>query len=92
MDTAVGTRHVACDGAFNIRDLVGIPRRTGRRPGGGRSTERTVSIASGRPPPASCEVWDGRPLLDLRTSGEVELGTFRSEGAEVVHLPVLQEI
>lgn len=92
MDTAVGTRHVECDGAFNIRDLGGYPTADG-------STTRWQTIYRadglhrvGEEAARRLRELGWQTVLDLRTFGEVELGTFRGDGPEVVHLPVLQEI
>lgn len=92
MQTAAGTRHVECDGAFNIRDLGGYPTVDGAT-----TRWRTIYRADGlhRVGEEASEQlrrlgW--QTVLDLRTFGELDLGAFRSEAAEVVHLPVLQHI
>ncbi|MDQ3385652.1 MAG: tyrosine-protein phosphatase [Actinomycetota bacterium] len=84
------TRHVACDGAFNLRDLGGYPTADGRSvrwqvlyraDGLHRIPASTTS---------SLEHLGWRTVLDLRTSGEVDAGAFRAAGIEVIHLPVLR--
>lgn len=92
MDVALGTRHVACQSAFNVRDLGGYPTADGSRTRWG-----TVYRAAGLHRASAQDVdrlgglgW--RTVIDLRSFAEVEQGTFRCEGTEVVHLPVLSEV
>jgi protein-tyrosine phosphatase len=86
-----GTRHIECDGAFNIRDLGGYVSDDGR-------AERwcTLYRADGlhRIPLVGLDrtralAW--RTVLDLRTMGERELATYCDGGVEVVHLPLLRQ-
>lgn len=91
MEAAVGSRHVVCDGAFNVRDLGGYPTADGSRTKLG-----TVYRADGLHRASADDVqrlgelgW--RTVLDLRTLSELEHGEFRCPGTEVVHLPVLKE-
>lgn len=93
MDTVLPApvRHIACEGAFNVRDLGGYETLDGRR-----VRWRRVYRADGlhRVPLAeerSLDELGWRTVLDLRTIAEVEGGAFRCEGVEVVHLPVLRE-
>ena len=84
------TRHVACDGAFNIRDLGGYPTADGRS-----VRWQVLYRADGlhRIPAAAASSLDHlgwRTVLDLRTAGEVEAGAFRAAGVDVIHLPVLR--
>lgn len=84
-------RHIACDGAFNVRDLGGY------RAGDGRTVRwRTLFRADGlhRVEAADRDVlaalgW--RTVLDLRTVVEVESGSYVRDGVDVVHLPLLRE-
>ncbi len=84
-------RHVACEGAFNIRDLGGYETDDG-----GSVRWQVLYRADGLhriPPGARGAVrhlgW--RTVLDLRTTGEVDAGAFAGAGAEIVHLPILRE-
>lgn len=86
-----GTRHIECEGAFNIRDLGGYVTDDGL-------TVRwcTLYRADGlhRIPVTSLDRardlgW--RTVLDLRTSAEREIGAYCDAGVEIVHLPVLRE-
>lgn len=90
MDVLSRTRHIPCEGSFNLRDLGGYPASDGR-------TVRwnVLYRADGlhRIPPDRLHTlaplgW--RTVLDLRTTGEVDTGAFRSYGVEVVHLPILR--
>lgn len=90
--SSTGTRHVECDGAFNIRDLGGYPTMNGTT-----TRWQTIYRADGlhrvdqaRARQLSELGW--QTVLDLRTFDEVNLGVYRCDGVEVVHLPVLQEI
>lgn len=92
MVTTVGTRHVECEGAFNIRDLGGYPTADG-------STTRwqTIYRADGLhrvDQQAARQLRDlgWQTVIDLRTFGELDHGVYRCDVAEVVHLPVIQEI
>lgn len=92
MDAALGTRHVACESAFNVRDLGGYPTADGSRTKWG-----TVYRADGlhRASVEDVERLGGlgwRTVIDLRTFAELEQGAFRCEGTEVVHLPVLGQV
>lgn len=89
--TALPTRHVECKGAFNVRDLGGYRTLDGRS-----IRWRTIFRADGlHRVPGTSETalaelgW--RTVIDLRTAAETEIGTFRCDGVEVVHLPVLRE-
>jgi protein-tyrosine phosphatase len=85
------SRHVECKGAFNVRDLGGyrtVDDRTIRW--------RTIFRADGlHCVPGTSETalaelgW--RTVIDLRSAAETEVGTYRCDGVEVVHLPVLRE-
>lgn len=84
------TRHIGCDGAFNIRDLGGYATTDGRS-----VRWQVLYRADGlhRIPPDATPVvarlgW--RTVVDLRTTGEVEAGAFCAEGPETVHLPILR--
>lgn len=83
-------RHVACEGAFNIRDIGGYPTSSGRPVRGG-----VVYRADGlhRIPPGGASAlrplgW--RTVIDLRTTREVACGAYRAEGVEVINLPMLR--
>lgn len=85
-------RHIACDGAFNLRDLGGYTTADGRT-----VRWQTLYRADGlhRIPAGAAHAvaplrW--RTVLDLRTKGEFDDGAFAHlEGAEVIHLPVIRE-
>ena len=89
--TLTVTRHVDCDGAFNLRDLGGY------RTGEGRTLRwRTLFRADGlhRVSGSSLAAVDSlrcRTVLDLRTSVEVDAGQYRSTGVDVLHLPMLRD-
>lgn len=83
-------RHIACDGAFNIRDVGGYATTDGQ-------TVRWQALyrADGlhRIPAdavTTLERLGWRTVLDLRTTDEVDAGAFRCNGVEVIHLPVLR--
>lgn len=84
-------RHVECKGAFNVRDLGG------HRAADGRSLRwRTLFRADGlHRVPGTSETairelgW--RTVIDLRSAAETDIGMYRCDGVEVVHLPVLSE-
>ena len=88
------SRHIGCDGAFNIRDLGGYATDDGRA-----VRWHTLYRADGlhRIPPgaaAAVEPLGWRTVVDLRTNGEVDAGAFDGSalvGLEVVHLPMLRE-
>ena len=89
--TALPSRHIDCKGAFNVRDLGGYETADGRT-----LRWRTLFRADGlhRVPGTSESAlvelgW--RTVIDLRTTAETEVGTYRCDGVEVVHLPVLRE-
>lgn len=83
-------RHIACDGAFNVRDLGGYATASGET-----VRWQTLYRADGlhRIPDVSTAVIRNlclRTVLDLRTTGEVDAGAFRADGIEVINLPVLR--
>ena len=85
------TRHIDCEGAFNLRDLGGYETADGRtlrwrmlfRADGLHRVEGTALSAVHD---LGC-----RTVLDLRTAEEVEGGQYRCDGVEVLHLPVLRD-
>jgi protein-tyrosine phosphatase len=84
-------RHIPCDGAFNIRDLGGYEVADGRS-----VRWQVLYRADGlhRIPPdgrAAVGHLGWRTVLDLRTTGEVDVASFAAAGVEVVHLPILRE-
>ena len=90
MPVASRARHIRCEGAFNIRDIGGYRTSSGQTVRSG-----LVYRADGlhRIPPGGAAAlghlgW--RTVIDLRTVGEVAAAAFRSEGVEVVNLPVLR--
>lgn len=80
-------------GAFNVRDLGGLPTEDG-----GNLARGLVYRADGlhRLPSAEVERLAAagiRTVVDLRTSGELEIAaSVRGEGIAVLHLPVLREV
>lgn len=85
--TALPTRHVVCDNAFNVRDLGGYRTFDGRA-----VRWRRLFRADGLHRVAGEDLAELglRTVIDLRTPAEVEIGTHESR-AQLVHLPVLQE-
>ena len=85
------TRHIECDGAFNLRDLGGY------RAADGRTVRwRTLFRADGLhrvtgPSLAAVRALRCRTVLDLRTSVEVDAGQYRCIGVDVLHLPLLRD-
>ncbi|MDQ1396458.1 MAG: protein-tyrosine phosphatase [Acidimicrobiaceae bacterium] len=85
-----GTRHIPCEGAFNVRDLGGYAGLDGRevrwctlyRADGLHRVPESLGIATDLG-------W--RTVLDLRTSNEHEAGAYLGAGPEVVHLPMIRE-
>jgi protein tyrosine/serine phosphatase len=83
-------RHIACDAAFNVRDLGGY------RAGDGRAVRwRRVFRADGLhrigPDDRTLDGLEWRTVIDLRTIAEVDAGRYERPGVEVVHVPVLRE-
>jgi protein-tyrosine phosphatase len=87
--TALPTRHVACDNAFNVRDLGGYRtaddrtirwRTLFRADGIHRALDSTALLDLGL-----------RTVIDLRSPAEIEVGMYRASGTAVVHLPVLDQ-
>ncbi|MEJ7764003.1 MAG: tyrosine-protein phosphatase [Acidimicrobiales bacterium] len=83
-------RHISCDGAFNIRDIGGYRTTSGRD-----VRRQAVYRADGlhRVPPAGAHALEHlgwRTVIDLRTTGEVDAGSFAAEGVVVVNLPILR--
>ena len=89
--TVTLSRHIDCDGAFNLRDLGGY------RAADGRAVRwRTLFRADGLhrvtgPALAAVRGLRCRTVLDLRTPLEVDAGQYRCVGVDVVHLPLLRE-
>jgi protein-tyrosine phosphatase len=84
-------RHIACDGAFNLRDLGGYTGADGRTV---RWDVLFRADSLHRDPAATIRTgthlgW--RTVLDLRTADEVALGRFEVADVELLHLPVLRE-
>lgn len=84
-------RHVECKGAFNVRDLGGYRTMDDRL-----LRWRTIFRADGlHRVPGTSETaltelgW--RTVIDLRTPAETDVGVYRCDGVEVVHLPVLRD-
>lgn len=91
MDTEIVRRHIACDGAFNLRDLGGYATDTGETTRWG-----TLYRADGlhRVAPdavAGLATLGWQTVLDLRTIPEVDAGAYRADGVQVIHLPMLRE-
>ena len=89
--TVTVSRHIDCDGAFNLRDLGGYRTTDGRT-----VRWRTLFRADGLhrvtgPAIATIRELRCRTVLDLRTSIEVDAGQYRADGVDVVHLPLLRE-
>jgi protein tyrosine/serine phosphatase len=89
--TLITTRHVDCDGAYNLRDLGGYRARDGRTvkwrslwraDGLHRITESSLSVVRDLG-------W--RTVLDLRTPTEVDAGRYCCTGVDVIHLPILRD-
>ena len=85
------SRHIDCDGAFNLRDLGGYRSVDGRT-----VRWRTLLRADGLhrvsgPGLATIRDLRCRTVLDLRTPLEVDAGQYRGVGVDVVHLPLLRE-
>ena len=84
------TRHIDCDGAFNLRDLGGYEGD------GGRTVRwRTLFRADGLhritgESLATVRSLRCRTVLDLRTPLEVDAGQYSCVGVDVLHLPVLR--
>lgn len=91
MDTEIPVRHIECDGVFNVRDLGGYETIDGRRVRWGQVFRADGLHRAASTPGGPIDALGWRTVLDLRTLAEVELGAFRHDGVEVVHLPVLRQ-
>lgn len=91
MDTATARRHIACDGAFNLRDLGGYPTETGEVTRWATLYRADGLHRVGPDAAAGLAALGWKTVLDLRTIAEVDAGAFRAEGVQVIHLPVLRE-
>lgn len=91
MDTATARRHIACEGAFNLRDLGGYPTETGEVTRWATLYRADGLHRVGSDAAAGLAVLGWKTVLDLRTIAEVEAGAYRAEGVQVIHLPVLRE-
>ena len=92
MDAAIARRHIDCTGAFNIRDLGGYPTVSGHSTRWGTlyradGLHRVQGEAAGR-----LVDFGWKTVLDLRTFAEVDLGAYRADGVDVIHLPVLRQL
>ena len=89
--TVTLSRHIDCDGAFNLRDLGGYRTSDGRsvrwrtlfRADG---LHRITGDALGAVRDLRC-----RTVLDLRTTVEVDAGQYSCVGVDVLHLPLIRD-
>lgn len=92
VEAAITSRHIRCDGAFNIRDLGGYATVDGGTTVWGSLYRadglHRITVAAGE----GLLDLGWRTVLDLRTVAEVEAGAYRHAGADVIHLPVLREV